>query len=241
MLLTTESNNRFPVWSPDGQWVFFTSDRSGNYDIWKRRADRSLDAELVLDTEADVQPSSISADGERLLFNSGLFPNRDVGILALDTDQEPEMLVATAADELQGSFSPDGHFFAFESNETGHREVTVRELSSGRTFPVSTSTRGGVDPRWSRDGTEIYYRSRIGSGILVAEVAMEPFSASDPLELLDIIHRSGVHFDVTADGQRFLVTVPVDSGHTGDTAPGARINVVLNWFEELKQRVPTGR
>ncbi len=116
----------------------------------------------------------------------------------------------------------------------------VRELSSGRTCPVSTSTRGGVGPRWSRDGREIYYLSANGPGILVAEVEMEPFSVSDPLELSDIIHRSGVHFDVTADGQRFLVTVPVDSGHTGDTAPGARLNVILNWFEELKRLVPPG-
>ncbi len=70
---------------------------------------------------------------------------------------------------------------------------------------------------------------------------MEPFSASDPRELSDIGWRYPSNFDVTADGQRFLVSVPVGGDDTGDTAPGARLNVVPNWFEELKQRVPTGR
>ena len=151
------------------------------------------------------------------------------------------MLFDTAADERKGSFSPDGRFFAFTSNETGQPEVYVREVSSGRTFSVSTSTRGGGGPRWSQDGSEIYYSSRRNPGMLVAEVAMETFSASDPLELWDIVMRVPSNFDVTADGQKFLVTVPVDSGDTGGTAFGQRLNVVLNWFEELKERVPTGR
>ena len=150
------------------------------------------------------------------------------------------MLVATAANEEWGSFSPDGRFFAFHSNETGQFEVYVRELSSPRTFPVSTSTHGGAFPRWSQNGREIYYSSADGSGILVSEVTMEPFSASDPLELLNVARRRYTRFAATADGQRFLVTVPAGTGETGDTAAGPRINVVLNWFEELKQRVPTG-
>jgi len=248
VLLTTEGNNRTPVWSHDGEWVFFWSDRGGGtdrgggpLDIWKRRADRSLDAKLVLDTEALLWPTSISADGNKLLFNNGLPPSRDVGILALDTDQEPDMLVATAANEEWGSFSPDGRFVAYHSDETGQFEVYVRELSSGRTFPVSTSTRGGAFPRWSQNGREIYYSSADGSGILVSEVTMEPFSASDPLELLNGVMRRYTRFAATADGQRFLVTVPAGTGETGDTAAGPRLNVVLNWFEELKQRVPTGR
>ncbi len=240
VVLTTAGNNQHPVWSPDGEWVFFRSDRSGNNDIWKRRADRSLDAELVLDTEAPVSPSSISADGAVLLFDSGVLSNLDVGLLALDTDQEPEMLLATAADEDRGDFSPDGRFFAFRSNETGQPSVYVREVSSGRTFPVSTSTRGGGYPRWSRDGREIYYGALGAGGILVAEVTMEPFSASDPLELSATRRRRFVNFDVTADGQRFLVTVPAGSDETGAPAYGTRLNVVLNWFEELNRLVPTG-
>jgi Tol biopolymer transport system component len=236
VLLTTEGSNEVPVWSPDGEWVFFSSDRGGNYDIWKRRADRSLPAELVLDEEVRVSPTSISADGAMLLFDSGPIGNFDVGILTLETG-ETEMLVATPADERLGSFSPDGRLFAFHSDENGQYEVYVREVASGRTFPVSTSTRGGDRPRWSRDGSEIYYRSPVSEGILGAEVEMEPFSASAPFELSDIVMHRFANFDVTDDGQRFLVTVPVGSG---DTAPTNRMNIILNWFEELKRLVPTG-
>ncbi len=237
--LTTEGSNRWPVWSPDGEWVFFASTRGGNSDIWKRRADRSLDAELVLDKELDVYPTSISDDGEMLLFTSGLLGTLDVGILALDTG-DTETLLDTAANETVPGFSPDGRFFAFSSNETGQYEVYVREVSSGRTFPVSTSTRGGWISVWSRDGREIYYLSFTSPGILVAEVDLESFSASAPVELSDIVLRTISNFDVTADGRKFLVTAPAGTDETGGTAPGARLNVVLNWFEELKQLVPTG-
>ncbi len=69
---------------------------------------------------------------------------------------------------------------------------------------------------------------------------MEPFAASEPVELSDIDVQALTNFDVTADGQKFLVIVPARRGDPEDAAPGARINFILNWFEELKQRVPTG-
>ncbi len=244
VLLTSEGNNRNPVWSHDGESVFFRSDRGGNNDIWKRRTDRSLDAVLVLDTEAPVQPHSISEDGESLLFRSGGFGSGvgDVGILALDVDSaEPEMLVDTPAVEGDPDFSPDGRFFAFDSDETGQSEVYVMEVESRRRFQVSTSTRGGESPRWSRDGTEIYYGSINLPGILVAEVDVEARTASEPFEISDIRRRVRTNFDVTADGQRFLVTAFLAADVDDATPATPRINVILNWFEELKQRVPTGR
>ena len=240
--LTTEGSNQVPIWSADGEWVFFASDRGGNQDIWKRRADRSLDAELVLDTEADVWPASISADGEMLLFESGPYTNQDIGMLALNPgpEPEPEMIVATAADEGRSSFSPDGRFFAFMSSETGEYEVYVREVSSGRTFPVSTSARGGQYPLWSKDGTEIHYiPSNNSSGILAAEVDLESFSASAPVELSDIVMRRETPVEATADGEKFLVTVPIGRDELGGPAFGTRLNVILNWFEELRRLVPT--
>ena len=242
VLLTTAGNNETPVWSPDGEWVFFASDRGGNSDIWKRRADRSLDAELVLDMTAPVAPMAISPDGTLLLFYRGDFSNSDAGVLSLNTEEEPQLLLATAASEAATDFSPDGNYFAFHSDETGQYEAYVWELASGRTFPVSTRARGGFMPRWSRDGHQIYFASGNGPGLLVAEVTMEPFSASEPVELNGPVRRYGSNFDLANNGQRLLVTTSDSAVLASDaSAPGPRIRVILNWFEELRQRVPTGR
>ncbi len=85
------------------------------------------------------------------------------------------------------------------------------------------------------------YSSATNLGILVAEVTMEPFPASDPLEISDIPRRRFSNFDVTANGQRFLVTTFVGNDDSDPAPATPRINVILNWFEELKRRVPTGR
>ncbi len=243
VLLTTEGDNENPVWSPDGAWVFFSSERDGNRDIWKRRADRSLDAELVLDMAEPVRPAAISADGKNLLFHNGAVGRgreSDGGLLALDTDQEPEMLLATPAYELMHEFSPDGRFISFSSNETGQLEVYVMELATGATFSVSTSVRGGSGARWSADGKEIFYLAMDGPAILATEVTTDPFSASEPVEVSGVRRSFFTNFDVTANGQRFLIAQPPDSTENAGTA-GPRIRVILHWFEDLKARVPTGR
>jgi len=111
------------------------------------------------------------------------------------------------------------------------------ELASGSTFSVSTSVRGGYGARWSQDGGEIYYTATDGDAILATQVTLDPFSASEPVEVVNVDRRFRTNFDVTADGQRFLVAQSPDSA--GNASP--RVRVILNWFEELKQRVPTGR
>jgi len=105
-----------------------------------------------------------------------------------DLDRAAVLRVMSAAAGWQLSLG-DRKYLDIVSDETGQSEVYVMEVKSGRRFPVSTSTRGGQGPRWSRDGGEIYYGSINGPGILVAEVDVESFSVSDPVEISDISRR----------------------------------------------------
>ena len=231
------TNNGSPVWSPDGEWVYFVSDRGGDPDIFRKRADLSADAELLHEADGAQVPHSISSDGSVLMFHEVAGPP-DIGMLSLDGDPEPRMLIETEPATFLPSISPDGRWFAFASNETGSNQIHVQEIETGRRRTISTG--GGNSPVWSRDGTEIFYRSGPGQ-ISVVEVTGETepvFSARRQLFEVSGLLRS---YDVTADGQRFLGVLPVGTVELAVEPATPRINVVLNWFEELKQRVPGGR
>jgi len=234
--LTTEGNGRFPRWSHDGQWVFFASDRLGgdnNFDIWKKPANRLGEALLVWDGEVSVNVWSISSDDQMLLISGG----GDIWLLRLGSDQEPERLFATEANDVRASFSPNDRLFAYVSTRSGGYQAHVMELATRNSWPVSTPDRGGGFPVWSPLGTEIFFTSPIGPGILGVGVETDPFSPTAPRELSSVASST---FDVTQDGQRFIALVPAGSVGVGGVTAGDRINVDLNWFEKLNRRVPTG-
>ena len=236
--LTFEGTNQYPVWAPDGEWVYFDSDRGGDSDIWKRRTDLSADAEPVYQAEGLQYPYSISGDGTVRLFGDQGAGNWDIQMLPLDGDSEPTMPENTDAETLYPWISPDGRWLAFQSNETGSLRIHVREIETGRRRTISTGF--GTYPVWSRDGTEIIYRPGGGQRSVV-EVTREPeLSFSAPRPLFEVAGFQ-VQNDVSADGQRFLGVLPAGTVETAGESASPRINVVLNWFEELKQRVPTGR
>ena len=136
------------------------------------------------------------------------------------------------------SIFPDGRWFAFVSNETGSNQIHVQEIETGRRRAISTG--GGNRPVWSRDGTEIFYRSGEGQQSVV-EVTREPeLSFSAPRPLFEVTGLQ-TEYDVTADGQTFLgmMRTGIDEPEGAPAAPS--LNVVLNWFEELKQWVPGRR
>ena len=146
------------------------------------------------------------------------------------------MLIETEADTDFASISPDGQWFAFNSDETGSREIHVQEIETQRRRTISTG--GGAFPVWSRDGTEIFYRSGPGQRSVV-EVTREPeLSFSAPRLLFEVTGLQNFD-DVTTNDQRFLGLLPTGTTETEGEPATPRINVILNWFEELKRRVPT--
>jgi Tol biopolymer transport system component len=230
--LTSDANgaNTYPVWTPDGRRVVFRT-RTGLRWI---EADGSGRSQAIPDTIPNDYPSSVSPDGRTLAFlriSEGT--SGDVYVLSLSGEPQPRPVVQGPAYEGGPQFSPDGRWLAYASNESGVLQVYLRAFPGpeGR-WPVSTE--GGSQPRWSRNGKELFYRN--GNKLMVVEVSTTPQPVLSTPRLLFEQHyaRSAItmpDYDVSPDGQRFLMLKP-EAGY-------GRLNVVLNWQEELKQRVPT--
>jgi len=233
MRLTVTGDNGSPVWTPDGTRVTFWSDRDGPRELYWKPADGSGQAEPLLNMNSETRliPTSWSSDGESLAFYS---PDgaRDIWTLPREGDASP--FVATAFDERSPMFSPDGRWLAYVSDESGRDEIYVKPYPGpGGKWPISTE--GGTEPQWSADGRELFYR--LGDKMMVVEVQSEPAFSSERPQLVfeepyltDLFATS--NYDISPDGQRFLM-IKEEEGHQ------SQINVVLNWFEELKRLVPS--
>ena len=242
ILTTDPAEDDSPLWTPDGEWVVFASDREGQEGLFQKRADTPGDAERLMtgsEGRAFIQPMSWSADGQTLLFReSGGGTPGDIGLLSMEGDQAKELLLDTEFSEAAPAVSPDGGWIAYDSNETGEREVYVQRFP-GLGSKVTISTDGGGQPLWSPDGRELFYRGP--RGMMVVPVETEAtFGAGDPSVLFETQYYffgSRRTYDLAPDGQRFLMLK--EGAATDDSAaPAVQIHVVLNWFEELLERVP---
>jgi serine/threonine-protein kinase len=225
------------VWSPDGRFLVFTSDRGGNDDLYRKRADGSGEEERLTEGKT-LYPSDWSLDGRWLVgVTSG--QGNDLWILDLEHGGEPEPLVATPYSESYAAFSPDSRWIAYSSNESGRLEVYVRPLppAAGR-WQVSTG--GGGEPRWSRDGAELYYRADDGLMAVPVSADGESFRAGTPQLLFRADFRgspSGLSFggftfrswEVAPEG-RFIVFP-----ESADESRGSEIVLVTDWFEDLRR------
>ncbi len=235
--LTFEGRNNAPTWTPDGKWVTFESDRAerpGNL-FWKP-ADGSGMADQLTTSEQRQIPHSWSPDGKLLAF-SEVHPtsNGDIWVLPLEGEREPQLFLQTPFNETMPVFSPDGHWLAYRSDESGRYEVYVQPYPGpGGKWQISTE--GGNEPLWARNGGELFYRN--GEQLMAVDITTQPgFSAGTPHLLFEGQYHfqpgaSLSNYDVTPDGQRFIMI-------KSDAQEARQINVVLNWFEELKRLVPT--
>jgi serine/threonine-protein kinase len=248
----------YPVWTPDGQRIVFAWERAsgGNNNLFRQAADNTGTAERLTTSPNRQGPASISADGTRLILNENMPKTGwDLRVLRLDDPagrpgspplpplaggfRPTEPLVQTTAVEMLGGLSPDGHWLAFQSDESGQSQVWVRPFPNvdGGHWQVSTS--GGITPLWARNGKELFYLDGTNAVTSVPIQTAPTFSAGAPTKLFDGRYVGSPFwrtYDVSADGQRFLMIK--DNVTRDQTSTPASIIVVLNWLEELKQRLP---
>ncbi len=196
--------------------------------------DGSAEAEPLLIREQDQFLSSWSMDGNILAFTErNLESGTDIWILHRD-GETPEPFLVTAFNEDLSAFSPDGRWLAYQSNESGRYEVYAQPFPGPGSRSL-ISTNGGREPMWSSNGNELFYRN--GDSLMVVAIEADSvFTPGVPRFLLEwkfplIPPRDGARaYDVTPDGRRFVMLRVVQEELS-------ELNVVLNWFEELKAEV----
>jgi len=234
--LTYEGAAQDPLWSPDGaQLVFLWEPGDSPAGIFAQAADASGSPKRL--STGPHHPSSWSTDGASIAFVSDgdlwTLSMRDLGI---------RTVTETPFSETQPAFSPDGKWLAYRSDQSGRDEVYVRAFPGpGAEYQISTA--GGHSPAWARTGRELFYlrldptAGRYAHDFMAVEISSSPeFSASRPHRLIrrPVSTTSLVrNYDVSADG-RFLILTPYDP----PTEKVTEIQVVLNWFEELKRLAP---
>jgi serine/threonine-protein kinase len=245
--VTSEGRNSRAIWTPDGSRVAFAGTTAGSDNLWWKAADRSGAADRLTSSPNIQMPGSFSPDGKTLAFLE-LSPTTgyDVWTLSLGGDPRPHPIVQTQFNETYAEFSPDGHWLAYVSDESGRDEVYVQPYP-GPGPRTRISSDGGSQPAWARKGHELFYTDYIsteaGGGQLSFKMMAVPVNLTPTLsvglqrELFkgffvgSAITRG---YDVTADGQRFLMAQTRERPPTRVT----QIALIQNWSEELLTRVP---
>ena len=222
-----------PVWSPGGNRLVF-----GTGNLWQKAANGTGAKETLLHGEGTQSvPRDWSSDGRFIIYGDrGVTTSGDTWVLPLTGDRHPYPILNSEFDENQTQLSRDGHWLAYVSNESGGYEVYVQAFNADGKVggnKVLRSTGGGNQPHWRRDGRELFYVADDGTMMAVpVRSSATAFEAGTPKALFKTrMFRErnipAIDYDVTADGQRFLIGTLV-----GEPSP---VSVILNWTAELKK------
>ena len=238
--LTNDGSSLYPAWSPDGARVSFGS-VGVPPGLYSRAADGSGDRDTVVTGERMMVPHGWTPDGGAMLALEGQPGDYELWTVSLEGDRLP--LLVGPGDIPEADLSPDGRWMAYGSDESGQLEVYLQRYPD-LGDKVTVSSGGGRAPRWSPDGSELFYRNLAGDRMTEVEVETEPtLRVSRPEVLFEgryaVGSDGGRNYDVSADGQRFVMIADEQEGD-GEAAPSnATLIVVEHWFEELKRLVPT--
>jgi Tol biopolymer transport system component len=213
--LTVDSERDFaPSWSGDGRHVVFLSERVKPVGVFRRNADGAGNAILIAQADRDLWEASESPDGRWLVARTANGQPGAGDILAMELGRDTALrpLIATPAPETNPAFSPDGHWLAYVSSASGRREVYVRPFPDVNRGVWQVSTEGGMEPRWSHGGTEIFFRGTGGAEMMMVDVRTAPTFHAGPPRLLfrsdAVAGQDYARYDVTSDDRRFLVVEP---------------------------------
>jgi Tol biopolymer transport system component len=218
------------VWSPDGKQVIYTSNEKLFFSLYRKNADGSGSAESFMDFGSPQQgPWDWSRDGKYLLVRK----ERELWYVTMQ-DRQPHPLLQSQWLIRNAQFSPDGKFVAYSSSETGSWQVYVSPFP-GFSSKWQVSRAGGEEPRWRRDGKELFFLAPDGKLMATEVKTGAGFEAGSPSVLFVTRPRQPLSamdffsYDVAADGQKFLVNTKLD---TSDSAP---LSVILNWSAEMEK------
>jgi serine/threonine-protein kinase len=236
--------DEFPVWSPDGRRIAFSSSRGGgsptDTSLFWRAADGTGSSEQLAERSGQIFPTSFLPDATELLVYGGFSDtatNDDIALFRLEGGDPLTPLLETSFGESYPQVSPDGRWLAYVSDESGRDEIYVRpfpEVDAGGRWQVSTG--GGTQPLWARNGRELFYRTV--EAVIAVPIETDPnFRQGNPEVVFEgnyHLFQGGPNYDVSPDGERFLM-IRQDEGASSTS----QIIVVQNWFEELERLAPT--
>jgi len=239
--LTSDGQPGRPLWTPDGKRVAFAWSKTSLAEIWWTAADGGGKPEQLTKTEFDKRPSSWTLDGKYLAFiDSGRGTGFDIHVLRM-ADRQVIPFAATKSNESFPEFSPDGRWLAYVSNESGRNEVYVRSFPDGKkTLPISSE--GGMSPAWAPDGRELFYWNIDFTKLMKVDISPgQNLSAGTPKLLFEFAATGSTFnriYDITSDGKRFLIR---EKKKDYNLPPVTELNLVRNWFEELKRLSPVAK
>jgi eukaryotic-like serine/threonine-protein kinase len=224
--------NGFPVWSPDGKWIVYGSERNGRNHLYRKLADGSGAEELLLDDDQALIPGDWSMDGKYILYSRGPFfaNGAEILLLPVEGDRKPQVIVPRSANSYAGAgrLSPDGRWLAYASDESGQAEVYVVPSRGGQgKWQVSQS--GGDRPIWAKDGKSLYYADPNFTIFAVPVKQLnDTLQFGSAEQLVSNLASQIFFYDVSPDGKKILLNVISQQVNQS-------ITVVTNWTQELKK------
>ena len=238
--LTFSGQDRRPAWSPDGGQVAFIRDSLSGSSVYARVTDGSTPDRRLVRLDRPVQEVTWSPDGRWLVLRTDDAARGAGDLVGVRTsgDTTPVPLLASGFTELHPAVSPDGRWLAYTSNESGANEVYVRPFSAGNGARWQVSNGGGLEPRWSPDGRELYFLDGTRLVAVPVRATSTGIDTGDPRPLfdasgfsIDIFHTS---YEVLPDGRGFIFARPRE---TGRPAAQAALVQAEDWFADVRAKV----